>query len=139
MNKVELTGRITKDIEPKVTQSGLTVCSFTLAVDRRTKDANGNKQADFISCTAWRKTAEVLSQYCHKGSKIGITGTLQTRSYDDQNGNKRTVMEVLVEELEFLESKQSSEQKPVAQTQTEVLPIPPVPSEDPNLPFSFDF
>lgn len=136
MNKVELTGRITKDIELKTTQSGLFVCSFTLAVDRR-RDANGNKQADFISCTAWRKTAEVLSQYCHKGSKIGITGSLQTRSYDDQNGNKRTVTEVLVEELEFLDSKQASEQKPVAQT--EVLPIPPVPSEDPNLPFSFDF
>lgn len=138
MNKVELTGRITKDLEPKVTQSGLTVCSFNLAVDRR-RDANGNKQADFISCTAWRKTAEVLSQYCHKGSKIGITGTLQTRSYDDQNGNKRTVMEVLVEELEFLDSKPVSEQKSVEQAQTEVLPIPPVPSEDPNLPFSFDF
>lgn len=138
MNKVELTGKITKDLEPKVTQSGLTVCSFTLAVDRR-RDSNGNKQADFISCTAWRKTAEVLAQYCHKGSKIGITGTLQTRSYDDQNGNKRTVMEVLVEELEFLDSKPASEQKPVSQTPTEVLPIPPVPSEDPNLPFSFDF
>lgn len=128
MNKVIITGRITKDPEVKKTQSNLSVCSFTLAVDRRFKDSNGNKQTDFISCTAWRQVADLIGQYFSKGSKIGVIGSLQTRSYEDQNGQKRNVTEVIVEELEFMETKAKHETE-------EVRPIPPMPEEDVPLPF----
>lgn len=124
MNKVLLMGRLTKDPEVKKTQSNLSVCSFSIAVDRRFKDANGNKQTDFINCVAWRTAADNIGNYFHKGSRILVTGSLQSRSYDDQAGNKRTVIEVLVEEVEFVEPKQGQTQ---AQAQEEVRPIPPMP------------
>lgn len=132
MNKCSLIGRMTKDPEVKRTQSGNSVCSFTVAVDRKYKDANGQRQTDFISCTAWRQVADIIGQYFHKGSKIGLTGSLQTRSYEDQSGRKVTVTEVLVEEIDFIEPKQKSET--VQQTQ-ETLPIPPMPEEEVMLPF----
>lgn len=123
MNKAVLMGRLTKDPEVKKTQSNLSVCSFSIAVDRRFKDSNGNKQTDFINCVAWRTAADVIGNYFHKGSRILVTGSLQSRSYDDQAGNKRTVIEVLVEEVEFVDPKQTQGQ---AQTQEEVRPIPPM-------------
>lgn len=116
MNKCILTGRITKDIEVKTTANGKDYCSFTIAVDRRFKDADGNKQTDFISCTAWNKTAEFLGKYFHKGSRIGICGSIQTRSYE-KDGQKVFVTEVLVEETEFLDSKTDSQPQPKAQVQ----------------------
>lgn len=109
MNKCSLIGRLTKDPEVKQTPNNILVCSFTLAVDRRFKDQGGNKQTDFIPCVGWRKVAELLGNYCHKGSKIGITGSIQTRSYDGQNG-KVYVTEVLAEEIEFLDSKTQEQQ-----------------------------
>ena len=127
MNKAVLMGRLTKDPEVKKTQSNLSVCSFSIAVDRRFKDSNGNKQADFINCVAWRTAADVIGNYFHKGSRILVTGSLQSRSYDDQAGNKRTVIEVLVEEVEFVDPKQTQGQ---TQTQEEIRPIPPMPSGD---------
>lgn len=132
MNKCSLIGRMTKDPEVKRTQSGNSVCSFNVAVDRKYKDANGQRQTDFISCTAWRQVADIIGQYFHKGSRIGLTGSLQTRSYEDQSGRKVTVTEVLVEEIDFLEPKQKTEA--VQQTQ-ETLPIPPMPEEEVMLPF----
>lgn len=116
MNKVVLIGRFTKDPEVKQTPSNLSVCSFTVAVDRKFKDKDGNRQADFINVVAWRQLADIIGQYFHKGSKIGITGSLQSRYYEDQNGNKRTVTEVVVEEIEFLDPKQKTE------SQTQALP-----------------
>lgn len=108
MNKVILIGRITKDVEARVTQSGTAVSTFTLAVDRRlTKEqkARGDQSADFINCVAWGRTAEVLAQYCHKGSRIGIEGRAQVRSYTTQDGAKRYATEVIVEQMEMLDSK----------------------------------
>ena len=104
MNKVILMGRLTKEPEVKNTANGTAVAKFTLAVDRRFKDANGQKQTDFISCLAWRQTATFISSYFHKGSKIAITGSIQTRSYDDKDGKKVYVTEVVVDEAEFAES-----------------------------------
>jgi single-strand DNA-binding protein len=104
MNKVILIGRLTKDPDTKNTANGTTVTKFTLAVDRRFKDANGQRQADFISCLAWRQTATFISSYFHKGSKIAITGSIQTRNYDDKDGRKVYVTEVVVDEAEFAES-----------------------------------
>lgn len=104
LNKTILIGRITKDLELKRTQSGTSVLSFTLAVNRRAQK-QGQQETDFINCVAWNKTAELMERYLHKGSLIGIEGRIQTRSYDNQQGQKVYVTEVVVESVEFLESK----------------------------------
>ena len=104
MNKVELVGRLTKDPEVKLTSNQTQFCNFTVAVDRRFKDANGQRQADFINCVAWRQTAVFIQKYFHKGTRIGLVGSIQTRSYDDQNGQKSFITEVVVDEAEFVES-----------------------------------
>lgn len=103
MNKVELVGRLTKEPEVKLTSNQTKFCNFAIAVDRRFKDANGQRQADFISCVAWKQTAEFIQKYFHKGNRIGICGSIQTRSYEDEKG-KHFITEVLVEEVEFVES-----------------------------------
>jgi len=105
MNKIVVIGRITRDLEVKTTQSQKSVCSFTVAVDRKFKNANGEKQADFLSCVAWGQQAELLGKYFAKGSKIGIVGNVQSRSYDDANGKKVYVTEIIVDEIEFMDSK----------------------------------
>lgn len=110
MNKVILVGRLTKDPEIKSTSSQVQFVNFTIAVDRRFKDASGQRQADFISCVAWRQTAAFINQYFHRGSKIGVIGSIQTRTYDDANGQRRYVTEVVVEEAEFVESASASRQ-----------------------------
>lgn len=109
INRVVLTGRLTRDLELKTTQSGLSVASFTLAVNRQFTDANGNREADFINCVIWKKSAENLCKYTHKGSLIGIDGRLQTRSYDNNNGQKVFVTEVVVDSFSLLEAKNESQ------------------------------
>jgi len=127
MNKVILVGRITKDIDLRYTQSQKPIVRFTLAVDRRNKE----KEADFVSCVAWDKTAELMSQYLAKGSKIGIVGRIQTGSYDGQNGKVYTT-DVVVDDLEFLESKKT-EEKP--QDPGDGFALIPDDVADYNLPF----
>ena len=100
MNKAILLGRLTKDPEIKYTQSGKAVASFTLAIDRR-KGANGEKQADFISCVAWEKTAETIGNYCGRGQQVAVEGRIQSRSYEAKDGSKRYVTEVVVQSMEF--------------------------------------
>lgn len=106
MNKVMLIGRLTKDPELRYTQGGTAVASFTIAVDRR---FSKEKEADFINCVAWQKTAEFISQYFRKGSKIVVEGRLQTRSYEAEDGARRFVTEVVVEQSEFGDSKAKNE------------------------------
>ena len=121
MNQVSLLGRLTKDPEVKKTQSGTSVCSFTIAVDRKYKDANGAKQTDFIPCVGWRQVADIIGQYFHKGSRIGITGSIQTRSYDGQNG-KVFVVEVLAEQIDFLDKRsETQEQNQIPAPQAEAI------------------
>lgn len=109
-NSVILSGRLTADPELKTTQSGISVTSFSIAVNRPyTKD--GESQADFINIVAWRNTAEFVTKYFKKGSLIGIEGSIQTRNYEDKNGNKRTAFEVVANQVHFLESKRNSEQE----------------------------
>lgn len=103
MNKVELIGRITKDPEIKSTSNQTPFCQFTLAVDRRFKDSNGNRQADFINCLAWKQTAEFITKYFKKGNRIGVIGSIQTRSYD-KDGQKVFLTEVVIDEAEFVEN-----------------------------------
>lgn len=107
MNKVILIGRLTKDPETRYTQSGTAVGSFTLAVDRRVKK-EGRPEADFIPCVVWGKLAEVVANNLIKGRKVGVEGRLQVRSYDAQDGSKRYVTEVFVNELDFCDSKKNS-------------------------------
>ena len=143
MNKVELIGRLTKEPEIKLTSNQTQYCNFTIAVDRRFKDANGQRQADFINCVAWKQTAVFIQKYFHKGNKIGVVGSIQTRSYDDQNGQKHFVTEVIADEVEFVESQPSAQPAPqpaTAQNETAVTadtsaPAPEPQSEPAELPF----
>lgn len=102
INRVVLSGRPTGNLELRRTKSGANVCSFTLAVDRNFKNKNGEREADFISCIAWQKTAEVMSKYVKKGSVIGVDGRIQTRSYANRDGQRVYVTEVVVENFSFL-------------------------------------
>lgn len=105
MNKVILVGRLTRDPDIKNTTSGKSVASFTLAVDRRFKNKDGQKEADFVPIVVWGKQAETAWQYLSKGSQIGVSGRLQVRSYDAQDGQRRYVTEVVADEITFLSSK----------------------------------
>lgn len=107
MNKVILMGRLTRDPELRYTNSQVATCSFSVAVDRRYKSQDGTTQADFINCVAWRNTAEFISKYFAKGARILVTGSIQTRTYDDKEGQRRYVTEVVVDEAEFCESKRN--------------------------------
>ena len=106
MNKVILIGRLTRDPELRSTASNISVCSFTVAVDRRFK-SEGQPTADFISCIAWRQTAEFVSKYFSQGSKIVIEGSIQTRQWEDKDGQRRYSTDVVVDNVEFGESKRS--------------------------------
>lgn len=105
MNIVSMIGRLTRDPELKQTQSGVAVCSFSIAVDRKFKNASGERETDFVNCTAWRQTAEFIAKYMPKGQRIGITGSLQSRQYEDKQGNKRTAWEVQVDGAYFADGK----------------------------------
>ena len=102
MNKVTLTGRITKDPEIRYTPNGMGNLLFTIAVDRQTRDAQGQRQADFISCVAWGNQADFMSRYVKKGNMLGLIGRIQTRSYQVQSGHTHYVTEVVVESIENL-------------------------------------
>ena len=111
LNRVILMGRITHDLELKQTQSGNAVLSFTIAVERNYALQGQERQTDFISCVAWKKTAEFINNYFAKGRMIAIEGNLQTRTYDDKNGTKHYVTEVVVDSVSFTgETKQQSGQ-----------------------------
>lgn len=114
MNSINLVGRVAQDLELKTTQSGISVCSFTVAVDRpKVKDVT-----DFINCVAWRQSAEYLCKYGVKGSMVAISGSLQARKYEDKNGNKRTAFEVVADSLNLILSpKNESANKQSTQTQ----------------------
>lgn len=108
INNVVLVARLTKDVNLRSTQNGTMVGTFTLAVDRTTKDQNGNRQADFIPCVVWSKMAENLATYAHKGSLIGVQGRIQTRNYEGKDGNRVYVTEVRVDQFSLLESRQAA-------------------------------
>lgn len=109
INNVTLTGQITKDLEKHQTNKGTSVVNFSLAVDRRRKNANGDREADFISIQAWGLTADLLCKYCGKGSLIGIEGRIQTRNYENNQGQRVYVTEVVAENVTFLDSKKGNQ------------------------------
>lgn len=108
INKAILVGRLTRDPEVRQTQSGLSVVSFTVACDRPYSSNNGERQADFINCVAWRQNADFIGKYFRKGNAIGIDGSIQSRQYQDKDGNNRTAVEVVVERASFVESKSAA-------------------------------
>lgn len=105
MNKIILTGRLTRDPELRKTTSGVAVTQFSLAVNRDFKNQEGEYEADFINCVAYRNLAETITKYVKKGDKLGVDGRLQIRNYDNSEGNKVYVSEVIVNGIEFLEAK----------------------------------
>ena len=110
MNNVNLIGRLTKAPELKQTASNTSVLTGTLAVNRAFKNQNGEREADFINIVAWRQTAEIIARYCGKGSQIGVIGRIQTRNYENQQGQRVYVTEVVAEHVELLDSKNDNQQ-----------------------------
>lgn len=135
LNKVILGGKLTADCELKQTQNGVSVTTFTIAINRR---VGQEQKADFINCVAWRQTAEFVSKYFHKGSSICVVGNIQTRSYQDKNGNKRTATEVIVDEAMFVDSKSEGTKENGSQSDFGASMITPnfedIPSDE-DLPF----
>ena len=105
MNKAILIGRLTKDPELRTTPTGRNVCQFSVAVSRNFTNANGEREADFINCVVWDKQAENLVKYQKKGNQIAVEGRIQTRNYDDKDGKKVYVTEILASNISFLDSK----------------------------------
>lgn len=108
INRTILVGRLTKDPEVKYTSSNIAYARFTLAVNRTFSGANGEREADFIQCIAWRKQAENLARFVKKGSLLGVEGRIQTGSYDDKDGIRKYTTDVVADSVQFLESKSQS-------------------------------
>ena len=108
MNKVILIGRLTRDPEMRTTPSGVATTSFSIAVQRNYANAQGDREADFINCVAWRKQAENIAKYCTKGSQVAVDGRIQTRNYDAQDGTKRYVTEGIADNVTFLGGRSGS-------------------------------
>lgn len=139
MNRVMLVGNLARDPELSTTPSGVNVCRFTIAVQRRFTNAEGQREADFLPVIAWRGLADNCHKYLRKGSKAGVVGSIQTRSYDANDGTKRYVTEIIADEVEFLSTRNSeesggyydnSDSKPAKKSVAELEPV-----EDDDLPF----
>ena len=118
INKVVLIGNLTKNPEKSVTSNGISVCKFDIAVQRRFENANGERETDFFKIIAWRGLADNCGKFLSKGKKAAVIGSIQNRSYDDKDGVKRYVTEIVADEVEFLSPKQEqAELKPVEDTE----------------------
>lgn len=117
MNQVTLSGRLTRDPELRMTPNGKSVAQCTLAVDRQYKNADGSREADFIPCVFWGKTAELVNQYLKKGNGALVTGRLQVRSYETKQGDKRYVTEIICDRVEFIGGGQSANTQPAPEQQ----------------------
>jgi len=140
MNNVNLIGRLTKDVDLRYTASGVAVANFNLAVQRKYVNQNNERETDFINCIIWRKSAEALAEYTRKGSLIGIEGHLQTRNYENQQGQKVYVTEVVADNFQLLESKEITENRKKAayssyQNNHQQDQPEPVEFSDDDLPF----
>jgi len=124
INTAVIMGRLTAEPELKNTGAGVSVCTFTVAVDRRFKGQGEERQADFIEVVAWRQTAEFVSKFFHKGSMIAVQGSIQTRSYEDRNGVRRKAVEIVADQVSFTGSKNEN-----AGGYRDDVPLPPAPPE----------
>jgi len=126
LNKALIMGRLVKDPELKTTSTGTSVCSFTVAVDRSFVKQGEERQTDFIDCVAWRGTAEFLCKYFAKGRMVNVVGSIQKRTWDDKDGNKRYTTEIIADEINFCGDK-----RPESNTSNEYSQVPP-PAEPPQ-------
>lgn len=137
MNKVFLTGNLTKDPELTTTNSGISLCKFTLAVQRRFAGNDGEREADFLQIIAWRGLADNCYKFLKKGSKAGVTGAIQTRQYDAPDGTRRYMTEIIADEVEFLSTRNGGDEaestKPTGTKEEVVTKFEPI--DDDNLPF----
>ena len=133
MNKVVLIGNICKDPELSETNSGVAVCRFSIAVNRRRASEDAEQQTDFFNVTVWRGLAETVARYCKKGNKVAVSGQIQIRQYEDREGAKRTSVDIIAEEVEFLSPKSNDE----ARTAEEPKKKPALQAfeDDSDLPF----
>ncbi len=136
MNKVYLIGNLTRDPEVSETSTGVPYCRFSIAVNRNFTNAEGNREADFFNVIVWRGQAESCGKFLKKGSKIAVVGSLQNRSYEDKDGVKRTVTDVVASEVEFLTTNRGEDegQEVIRPVKKERLSLEPVDSDD-DLPF----
>lgn len=140
MNKVFLIGNLTRDPEVSETNTGIPVCRFSIAVNRNYTGTDGERQTDFFNITVWRKSAENCGKYLKKGSKVVVTGSLQNRSYEDKDGIKRNVTDIIANEVEFLSSRSSGDGsdddfRPQQHSAAAKKPELEVMSDDDTLPF----
>lgn len=122
LNVIAIQGRLADDPEMRQTTTGKRVCTFRIACDRGRKDANGNSQTDWIPCTAWEKTAEFIYKYFQKGSMIAVDGRLQSRQYQDKNGQNRIAVEIVANNVNFCGSKESTSTAPQNAAQRPAAP-----------------
>ena len=134
MNIVVLVGRLTKDPELITTNNGISVCRFSIAVQRKFANEDGEREADFINIVAWRGLADTCGKYLKKGTRVGIEGSIQTRSYDAQDGSRRYATEVVADEVEFLTTKAENRQSEI-DNECKEKGFVPEPIDDDNLPF----
>lgn len=131
MNKCIFIGNLTRDPELNTTGSGISFCRFSIAVNRSYSSANGEKETDFINIVCWRNLADLCARYLVKGNKVCVSGSLQIRSYDDKDGNRRTAAEIVADEVEFLTPKGTAEGAPAPKKSVAALE----PIDDGELPF----
>ena len=138
MNKVILIGRLTRDPDIRYTQGNdpIAVARYTLAVDRKTKSQDGNREADFISCVAFRKSAEFAEKYLHQGMKIAVSGRIQTGSYTNREGQKVYTTDVIVEEYDFCEKRAEGQPAPMPEPGADGFMNIPDDVDDEGLPFN---
>lgn len=132
MNHLTLIGNLTRDPEVAATKSGVPVCRFAIAVNRNYTSVDGNREADFFNVTAWRAQAESCGKYLKRGSKVAVIGSLQNRAYEDKQGVKRTVTDIIADEVEFLTPVGKTESR--QEKSAEQVLLTPAPDEE-DLPF----
>lgn len=130
MNKCIFIGNLTKNPETSTTSNGISVCKFDIAVQRRFENANGERETDFFKIIAWRGLADNCGKFLSKGKKAAVVGSLQTRTYDDKDGVKRYVTEIVADEVEFLSPKQEQGEIPQSKAEASLKPV-----TDDDLPF----
>ena len=140
MNKVFLIGNLTRDPELTETPSGVAVCHFSIAVNRNYASQDGERQTDFFNCTAWRGQAETIARYTKKGNKVAVSGSVQLRNYEDNQGVKRTAVDIIVQDVEFLTPKTSDgfddmDAAPRAQAPAKKKPVLQMLEDDSEVPF----
>ena len=135
MNKVYLIGNLTRDPELAETNSGIKVCRFAIAVNRNYSSSDGERQTDFFNITVWRTQAENCGRYLKKGSKVAIVGSLQNRSYEDKEGVKRNVTDIVANEVEFLSTRSNGDEIESSDGRRERPRLEPASDDDDGLPF----